>query len=182
MATGRAPRRRSRPELEKREELGRLRGLERELGGALGPHEGDEDAGLLNLAREGVVMANRRGELVGVLWLRMEETRGGVHAGAQRGEGNEPGASTSPGDAGKQAAACPHGRSRCCAHGGRVGQGAGDPYRITVATPIFPLLSPCENQPKFELKSNFHQNKSCAKFYKLQNIFKSPELILSVTG
>jgi hypothetical protein len=58
VATGRAPRRRSRPELEKREELGRLRGLERELGGALGPHEGDEDAGLLNLAREGVVMMN----------------------------------------------------------------------------------------------------------------------------
>jgi hypothetical protein len=58
VATGRAPRRRSRPELEKREELGRLRGLERELRGALGSQEGGEDAGLLNLAREGVVMVN----------------------------------------------------------------------------------------------------------------------------
>ena len=40
------------------ERFWRLGGLERELGGALGPHEGDEDAGLLNLAREGVVMVN----------------------------------------------------------------------------------------------------------------------------
>ena len=106
-----------------------------------------------------------------VLWLRTEETRGGAHAGAQRGEGDEPRASTLPGDAGKQAAACPHGRSRCCAHGGRVGQGAGDPYRVTVVDP-YPLFSGfCEIQPKFELESNLCQNKSCAKFYKLQIIF-----------
>ena len=58
VATGRAPRRRSRPELEKREELWRSRGLERELGGALGSHEGDEDSGLLNLAWEGMDMVN----------------------------------------------------------------------------------------------------------------------------
>ena len=107
-----------------------------------------------------------------VLWLRTEETRGGAHAGAQRGEGDEPGASTLPGDAGKQAAACPHGRSRCCTHGGRVGQGAGDPYRVTVADP-YPLFSElCEIQPKFELESNLCQNKSCSKFYKLQNMFR----------
>ena len=42
-----------------------------------------------------------------VLWLRTEETRGGAHAGAQRGEGNEPGASTSPGDASRQAGCVP---------------------------------------------------------------------------
>jgi hypothetical protein len=58
VATGRTPRRRSRPELEKREELWRLRGLGRELGGALVPQGDGEDTGLLNLAREGVVRAN----------------------------------------------------------------------------------------------------------------------------
>jgi hypothetical protein len=58
VATRRTPRRRSRPELEKREELWRLRGLERKFGGALDSQESDEDTGLLNLAREGVVRAN----------------------------------------------------------------------------------------------------------------------------
>ena len=88
-----------------------------------------------------------------VLWLRTEETRGGAHAGAQRGEGDEPRASTLPGDAGKQAAACPHGRSRCCAHGGRVGQGASDPYRVTVATLIPSFL----NFVKFSRNLNWSQ-------------------------
>ena len=58
VATGRTPRRRSWPELEKREELWRLRGLERKFGGALDSQESDEDTGLLNLAREGVVVVN----------------------------------------------------------------------------------------------------------------------------
>ena len=79
----------------------------------------------------------------------------------------------------QQAAACTHACARRCSRGSCAGQGAGDPYRITVATPIFPLLSPCEFQPKFELKSNYHQNKSCTKFCKLQIIFWCPELIPS---
>ena len=77
--------------------------LEDELGGALGPQGGGECSGLLDMAREGLVAVNWREKLVGVLWLRTEETRGVAHSGAQRGEGSEPGASTSPGDASRQA-------------------------------------------------------------------------------
>jgi len=83
--------------------------------------------------------------------------------------------------AGKQAA-CLHARTRRCARGGRVGQGAGDPHRITVATPILPFLSFCETRTKLELKPKYHQNESCAKFYKLQIIFKHPKLILNGEG
>ena len=50
---------------------------------------------------------------------------------------------------------------------------------VTVTVHILPILSLCKNRPKFELKPNFHQNKSCAKFCELQNIFWWPELILS---
>ena len=50
VATGRAPRRRSRPELEKREKLWRLGRLGRELGGALSPQGGGEYGSVLNLA------------------------------------------------------------------------------------------------------------------------------------
>ena len=49
VATGGAPRRRSRPELEKTEEFWRLSELEGELGGALGPQGGGGCSGLLNL-------------------------------------------------------------------------------------------------------------------------------------
>jgi hypothetical protein len=42
-----------------------------------------------------------------------------------------------------------------------------------------PLFVFCENQPKFELKSKVHQNKSGAKICELQNIFWWPELFLS---
>ena len=96
-----------------------------------------------------------------------------------RGGGSEPGASTSPGGTGRQAAACSHACAWRCLRGGCAGQGAGDPHRITVATPILSFLSLCEFRPKFEMKPNFHQNESCAKFYKLQIIFWCPKLILS---
>ena len=48
-------------------------------------------------------------------------------------------ASTSAGDTGRQAAACPHARMRRCTRGGRAGQGRRDPYRVTVAIHILPL-------------------------------------------
>ena len=54
-------------------------------------------------------------------------------------------ASTSPGDTGRQAAACPHGHTRRCARGGRARQGRCDPYRITVAVHILPLFVPLRN-------------------------------------
>jgi len=41
---------------------------------------------------------------------------------------------------------------------------ARDPHRITVAVPIPSFLFFCKIHPKFELKSNFHQNKSCSEF------------------
>ena len=50
VATGRAPRRRSRPELEKTEKLRRLSRSEKERGGALSSQGGGECSGLLNLA------------------------------------------------------------------------------------------------------------------------------------
>ena len=67
--------------------------------------------------------------------------------------------------------ACLHARTRRCARGGRVGQGRRDPYRITVADPYPLFLVFVKFGQKFELKPKTHQNKSCAKFYKLQIIF-----------
>ena len=93
------------------ERFWRLGGLERELGGALGPHEGDEDAGLLNLARGELGTVNFR--------ERDVEFSPAVDSGNGRrrprrcssgGEG-EPEASTSPGDPGsKQLRACARAR------------------------------------------------------------------------
>jgi len=50
VATGRAPRQWSRPELKKTEKLRRLSGLGSELEGALGSQEGGERSEVLNLA------------------------------------------------------------------------------------------------------------------------------------
>jgi len=44
------------------------------------------------------------------------------------------------------------------------GRGAHDPHRDTVAIHIHHDLVFCKIHPKFELKSNFHQNKSCSEF------------------
>jgi hypothetical protein len=62
---------------------------------------------------------------------------------------------------------------RACtrARGGRVGQGRRDPYRITVADPYPLFLVFVKFGQKFELKPKTHENRSCAKFYKLQIIF-----------
>jgi hypothetical protein len=113
-----------------------------------------------------------------VPWLRTEGMHGVVHA-ALKWRGKQARGIHVAWRPWQQAAACTHACARRCSRGSCAGQGAGDPYRVTVATPIFPLLSPCEIQPKFELKSNFHQNKSCAKFCKLQIIFRCPKLILN---
>jgi len=42
---------------------------------------------------------------------------------------------------------------------------------VTVAGFIQPVLWFCKIRPNFELKTKFHQNESCAEFYKLQNSF-----------
>jgi len=61
------------------------------------------------------------------------------------------------------------------AHGGAGRSGSGPaaehPPAQYCSKPYPLILSFCEIRPKFELKPKFHQNKSCAKFYKLQIIF-----------
>jgi hypothetical protein len=111
VVTGRAPRRRSRPELEKSREVLATGWVREGAWGALGPHEGDEDAGLLNLARGELGTVNFR--------ERDVEFSPAVDSGNGRrrprrcssgGEG-EPEASTSPGDPGsKQLRACARAR------------------------------------------------------------------------
>jgi hypothetical protein len=83
VATGRVPRRRSRPELEKREKLWRLRGLGRELGGALGPQGDGEYGSVLNLARGELGTVDFRERDVEFLRPWTANTDGVVHVGAQ---------------------------------------------------------------------------------------------------
>ena len=78
-----------------------------------------------------------------------EKSGGGVHTGAQvEGEASPGRPRRLATQAGKQAA-CLLARTRCCARGGRAGQGAGDPHRITVAGPY---------PPPFCLLQKFGQN------------------------
>ena len=83
VATGRVPRRRSRPELEKREKLWRLGRLGRELGGALGPQGGGEYGSVLNLARKERSAVDFREREVEFLRPWTVKTDGVVHVGAQ---------------------------------------------------------------------------------------------------
>ena len=86
-------------------------------------------------------MVNLREKLVGILWLWTEKMRGVAHAGAQRGEGSEPGVSTSPGDA-SRLAGCVLARTHVALRVQRPRwTGAGDPHRVsTVASPIHSFL------------------------------------------
>jgi hypothetical protein len=130
------------------EELWRLGGLEKELGGALSSQECGEHGGVLNLTGEGSSTVNFEREARQDPSALDGENARRRPCWCLRERGSEPGASTSPGDAGKQAAACLHACARRCSRGGCAGQGAGDPYRITVATPIFPLFVPLRNSAK----------------------------------
>ena len=156
-----------------------MRGLGSELGGALGPQGGGEYGRVLNLAQEGVVMANleEKGSS-GSLAQDGGSARRRPRCAQVEGKASPRHPRRLATLAGRQAA-CLRARTRRCARGGRAGQGAGDPYRVTVGDP-YPLFSGlCEIQPKFELESNLCENKSCSKFYKLQIIFWWPGLILS---
>ena len=170
VATGRAPRRRFRPELEKIEGLRRLSGLGSELGGALGSQGGGVRGGVLNLAREGLSTVNLKERAVGIPWSWAEKLGGIVHAGAQVEEEASPGRPCRL--AALAASSCVLARMRAALPARRLRwTGTGDPHRITVAGPYPPFLSFCEIRPKLELKPNCHQNESCANFYKLQIIF-----------
>ena len=81
--TWRVPRRRRRPDLEKKEKFWRLRGLGRELGGALGPQGGGENGSVLNLARKERSAVDFREREVEFLRPLTEKTDGVVHVGAQ---------------------------------------------------------------------------------------------------
>jgi len=122
------------------EELWRLGGLEKELGGALSSQGGGECYGVFNLAREGLGTVNLRERVIGVPWAWTENSGGVVHPGGQRGGGSEPGVSTSPGDAGKQAGCMPARAPMVLRARRRCWTGAGDPHRITVAGP-YPLFT-----------------------------------------
>jgi len=50
---------------------------------------------------------------------------------------------------------------------------ARDPHRITVAVPIPSFLFFLQNSPKFELKSNFHQNKVVQNFKSYKTSFNA---------
>ena len=116
VTTGRAPRRRSRPELEKKEKLWRLSRLEGELGGALGSQECGERCGVLNLNREGSSTGNFEREARRDSSAQDGENARRCPCWCLRGGGSEPGASTSCGDAaGKQLRACTHARGAACA-------------------------------------------------------------------
>ena len=155
-----------------------MRGLGSELGGALGPQGGGEYGRVLNLARKELSTVDFREGDVGFLRPWTAKTDGVVHVGAQVEGGASSGRPRRL--AALAASSCVLARMRAALLARRMRwTGAGDPHRITVATPILPLLSPCEIRPKFELKPNCHQNKSCAKFCKLQIIFWWPGLILS---
>jgi hypothetical protein len=120
-----------------------LGGLGSEIGGALGSQGGGVCYGMLNLARDGLVAVNLREREPSGFFGRGQRNRAAPFALALKGEEE-----ASPGrprrlaaQAGKQAA-CLHAR------GGRAGQGAGDPHRITIADP-YPLFSvPLQNSAK----------------------------------
>ena len=88
-----------------------MRGLGRELGGALGPQGGGENGSVLKLARKERSAVDFREREVEFLRPWTVKTDGVVHVGAQvEGEGKS-GASTSPGDPGsKQLRALTHAR------------------------------------------------------------------------
>ena len=91
--------------------------------------------------------------------------------GAQEDESKGSRASTSRDDVASKQLRGGGARARLCPLCGRRDRGARDPHRITVASSIQPVLWFCKIRPNFELKTKFHQNESCAEFYKLQNSF-----------
>ena len=153
VATGRVPRQRSRPELEKREKLWRLGRLGRELGGAPGPQGGGEYGSVLNLARKERSAVDFRERDVEFLRPWTARTDGVVHVGAQVEGGASSGRPRRLAMLAGRQAACLRTRTRRCVRSGRAGQGAGDPYRITVATLIPSFL----NFVKFNRNLNWSQ-------------------------
>ena len=139
-------------------------GLENVSGSALGRQECGEGGGELNLVGEGASEVYWTVELHWVVSVTEVGEFGVGRVDAQEDEAQGSQASTSRGDAaGKQQ----HGgeNARAALHGLRPrGTGARDPYRDTVASSIPPFPVFCKIHPTFELKSNFHQNKSCSEF------------------
>jgi hypothetical protein len=91
--------------------------------------------------------------------------------GAQEDEAKGSRTSTSRGDAAGKQLRGDRARARLCPLCGRRDRGAPDPHRVTVASFIQLVLWFCKIRPNFKLKTKFHQNGSCAEFYKLQNSF-----------
>jgi len=145
---GEAPTAALRPDLERSDSIEGYDGLELALRGAKGgwvcggaaggspvPWKGARRTNLVATARSSASGAREGNERV-VRWS-------GFYCEWRRRR-----ASTSAGDIGRQAATCPHARTRRCARGGHAGQGRRDPYRVTVAIHILPLSVFLRNSTK----------------------------------
>jgi len=154
--------------------------LEGELGGALSSQGCGECCGVLNLAWEGSSTVNFGREARWDSLALDEENARRRPCWCLRGGGSEPGASTARGDTvGKQLRGGEV-RARRCTQQLCPGGRASPPARH--CSKLYPLsLWFCEIQPKFELEPKCHQNKTCSEFYKLQNMFWWPKLILNGT-
>ena len=112
--------------------------VERVFGGAIDGGAQGRAAGLLRRLGKGVGTANFGGQRSSPVSGAMEKKSmfaGREAYNANGGDVQLPHRLAT--QAGKQAA-CLHARTRRCARGGRAGQGAGDPHRITVAGPYPP--------------------------------------------
>jgi hypothetical protein len=109
---------------------------------------------------------------IGVFGRRKMSAAGALKRTSRRGRGRPRRAMTWPASS---CVAVGHARGSARSAAG----GTEEPViRITVASPIQPILWFCEIRPNFELKTKFHQNKSYSEFYKLQIFFWWPKPIL----
>jgi len=168
LAAVRCSRRWSRPESEENGSGWGYKGLELVLGGANGCYDLGEAAGVVGcLGREASEVDFAGAASSSAL---SEKRKRGSQRGVGHGEKwmRTPGARPLHCDR-KQASSCV---ARCIAahvkaapaHSAAALDRARDPHRITIAIHIQFFLFFCKILPKFELKSNFHQNKSCSEF------------------
>ena len=153
-------------------------GLELALGGEIGGWVRGGAAGALEWFGKGTRKANWRSAAGSSASGAREETSassGGKAFIAKGGDAVPPRRLAT--QAGKQLRALMHAGSAA-----RVAAALDRAPRSTSATvaihiPLFVCYA--KFRPKSELQSKFYQNKSCAEFYKLQNVFWCPKLILS---
>ena len=167
----------ARSDLEKKENFRRWSELCSELGGALGSQGGGEHRGRLNLMRGGSSTANFKEKGVGLLRPWSVKKTDVVHVGAQvegRASPERPRRLATLAAKQLRALTLVGGAARAAAAVDRSPRSTSATVADSILPPLFVF---CENQPKFELKSKVHQNKSCTKFCELQNIFNDQRQI-----